>query len=117
VKESEIREIFLVIENAYGGVFAYDDFKVEVWRQTLEDIPFELAEKNLLIYIRNPDNRFPPHPGALAQLAAEEARGPDIPNAEETRAMLAAYDWDRSLPLPALPPCVAELKAKWRADG
>ena len=115
MKESEIRKIFLVIENAYGGVFAYDDYKVELWRKTLEDVPYELAEENLRRYIRNPDNRFPPHPGALAQQAVEEAIGPYIPNVEETRAMLAEMYDRNTLPPAPLPPCVAEMKARLMA--
>lgn len=117
MKESEIRKIFLVIENAYGGVFAYDDYKVELWRRTLEDVPFELADANLHRYILNPDNRFPPHPGALAERPVEAANGPYIPNVEETRAMLAEIYERNSLPPAPLPPCVAELKARLMANA
>ncbi|MEF3309298.1 hypothetical protein PV433_10315 [Paenibacillus sp. GYB004] len=114
MKESEIRKIFLVIENAYCGLFTYDDYKVELWRKTLEDVPYGLAEENLLRYIRNPDNRFPPHPGVLAEFPEQAAYGPDIPNAAETRAMLDEMDAHRSLPPAPLPPCVAEMKERLR---
>jgi hypothetical protein len=106
----------VVIQNSYSG-FGYDNFKVALWLQLLEDVPFDLAQRNLRAFILNPGNRFPPHPGELTQLPAEVARGADVPNAEETRAMLAAYDRDPRQHVPALPPCVSELKARLLADG
>lgn len=112
MKESEIRKIFLVIENAYGGVFVYDDYKVELWRKTLEDVPYDLAEDNLHRYIRNPDNRFPPHPGVLAERPVQAAEGPYIPNVEETRAML-----DEMYAVTPVPPTAGFLEMKARLLG
>ena len=109
--EAEIRKLFLVIQNSYSG-FSDDDFKVALWQQLLDDVTFELAQHNLRGYIRNPENKFPPHPGELARTKAQAADGRYIPNAEETRVMLEAQEreWDKEIR--ALPPCVGEMKAR-----
>jgi len=112
VKESEIRELFMEIENIYGGLFTYDDYKVELWRRLLVDVSYELAEDNLYRFTMNPMNKFPPHPGVLAQRPVERALGPDIPNVEETRAILDEMYAHRNLPPAPLPPCVAEMKGR-----
>lgn len=88
MRESELRQIFLRIANRYSH-FAYDDFKVHDWLELLKDVPFELAMGNLRRYSLNPENRFPPHPGALAEQPTAQAESRDIPNADETRVMLA----------------------------
>ena len=87
MKESEIRQLFLKISNRYSS-FAYDDFKVNDWLELLSDVSFEQAKENLRQYCLNPDNTFPPHPGALAATTIQKAEGPYVPNAEETRRML-----------------------------
>lgn len=91
MKESEIRQIFLKISNRYNG-FVYDDFKVEDWRELLLGVPFGLALENLRKYSLNPENTFPPHPGILAGTSILNRQGPDIPNANETRIMMAERD-------------------------
>lgn len=94
MREVEIRQLFLIILNTYSG-FQYDDFKVAVWEELLRDTPFGLAQANLRRYIRNPENKYPPHPGVLAETASGGASGPDIPNAIETRRMLDEMDKTR----------------------
>lgn len=88
MKEYEIRQLFLKIANTYSS-FAYDDFKVSIWLELLEGISFTTANKNLNRYILNPSHDFPPHPGILAESEIQRKVGAHIPNAEETRLMLA----------------------------
>lgn len=101
--ESEVRKIFMLIDNAFMG-FHYDDFKVEYWRELLEDVPYELARRNLDEYILNPDNRFPPTAGQLARRPAEHAEGRYVPGVEETRRALdekeAANRSETAVPMP-----------------
>ncbi|WP_068773451.1 replicative helicase loader/inhibitor [Paenibacillus sp. FJAT-26967] len=87
MNEVEVRKIFLVIDNTFTG-FSYDDFKVKLWQSILKEIPFELAEKNLMEYILHPDHRFPPTPGFLARKPGHGREGRYIPDAAETRQML-----------------------------
>jgi hypothetical protein len=107
VKEYEIRELFLKISNFYNN-FLYDDYKVELWRETLDDIPYHLANSNLLRYIRNPENKFPPHPGALSESAVQSSNGPYVLNAEETRLMLDDGDHDYNQTAVKLPEHIRE---------
>ncbi|HIW32680.1 MAG TPA: hypothetical protein IAA29_07825 [Candidatus Paenibacillus intestinavium] len=88
MKEYEIRQMFLKIANAYSS-FAYDDFKVSIWLDLLQDVPFTRANNNLNRYILNPSHEFPPHPGILAESDIQHTKGAYVPNAEETRLMLA----------------------------
>lgn len=97
----------MLIQNVYSN-FTYDDFKVEYWRRLLEQTPFEMAKSNLERYSLKAENTFPPHPGALAQNMAQQADGPYIPNAEETRWMLEQRD---KLMTPSTP-CPPEVKAR-----
>lgn len=82
MNESHIRKLFLAIENTMP--FAYDDYKVELWRSLLQHIPYEVAQDNLRRYLLTPpERRYPIYPGVLA---AGYQTG--IPSAVETRAML-----------------------------
>lgn len=101
MKESEVRQLFLVIQNAYNG-FVYDDVKVQIWQDLLRDTPFSLAQRNLRAHILNPDEKFPPTPGQLARRLETLAQGRYIPNAEETRLLLAERDrdWSNAVPMP-----------------
>lgn len=87
MKEYQVRQLFLIISNGFHS-FTYDDFKVELWRDLLDHVPFAHAEANLRQYMLDRENKFPPHPGVLAASKVQSAAGPDIPNAEETRRML-----------------------------
>jgi hypothetical protein len=91
VKESEILKLFSVIQNTYNA-FVFDRLKTELWRDLLQDTSFELAQSNLRRYILNPENRFPPHPGILAESPVQSCLGNYIPNAQETRLMLEERD-------------------------
>lgn len=108
MREVEVRQLFLIIFNAYNG-FAYDDDKVVIWTDILEDVPFEQAQSNLRRYIRNPENKFPPHPGALAETQTQNAEGPYIPDAEETRRMLNEQDQQYQLTAGAIPDNLREV--------
>lgn len=109
MKESQIRQLFLIIINTYSN-FVYDDYKVELWREILDDVPYEMAQKNLWAYIRDPENKFPPHPGALAETRVQRSEGPYIPNAAETRQMLDERDRQLSLAVPMPAQLREELK-------
>lgn len=102
MEEVEVRQLFLIILNTYSG-FQYDDDKVEIWVDILHDVPFELAQVNLRKYIRNAENKFPPHPGALAESAVQRSDGPYVLNAAETRLMLDERDREynqKAIPMP-----------------
>ncbi len=100
----------MLIQNVYSS-FTYDDFKVECWRRLLEQTPFELARKNLERYCLNPENAFPPHPGALAEKPIQSVDGRYIPNVEETRAYLDQLE-ERYRLTSGQPGCPAHLKEK-----
>jgi hypothetical protein len=91
MEEVEVRLLFLIILNSYNG-FAYDDDKVNTWTDLLWDVPFVQAQSNLRKYILNTENKFPPHPGVLAETMVQRSEGPYIPNAAETRLMLEERD-------------------------
>ena len=98
MNESEVRKLFLIIENTYHG-FSYDDMKVAIWLDLLRDVPFELAQRNLRKHIMT--EKFPP---TVAELSRKpEHDGPYIPGAEETRLMLEARDkeWSKAVPMPS----------------
>ncbi|MFD2613562.1 hypothetical protein [Paenibacillus gansuensis] len=102
MNESEVRKLFLVIENTMGGFF-YDDYKVALWTELLKTTTYDLAETNLKRYIMNPDNKYPPTPGQLAVRPTAEAAGPHIPNAADTRLMLEQVEKDRELKAVPMP--------------
>jgi len=99
VTETEVRKLFLIIQNTYSN-FVWDDVKVKIWADLLRDTPFDMAQRNLREYIMNPDEKFPPHPGVLAR--RPETQGRYVPNAEETRRMLDEMDRqrERAVPMP-----------------
>ncbi|WP_171653834.1 replicative helicase loader/inhibitor [Paenibacillus foliorum] len=68
MNESEVRKLFLVIQNTYNG-FDYDDDKVAVWHDVLKETPFELAQRNLRAHILSV--KFPPVPAEIAMSEAE----------------------------------------------
>ncbi|MFD0682401.1 MULTISPECIES: hypothetical protein [unclassified Paenibacillus] len=71
MNESEVRKLFLVIQNTYNG-FDYDDDKVAVWQDVLKETPFELAQRNLRAHILTV--KFPPVPSEIAMLEPESAQ-------------------------------------------
>lgn len=107
MKESEIRMLFIKISNFYN-TFAYDDLKVQEWQEILEGVTYNRAVANLKKHTLNPSNEFPPHPGKLAVMPAQQNSGPAIPNAEETRQMLKDRDEAYSLKAIIMPDFVKE---------
>lgn len=91
MKETEIIQLFTVIQNTHS-TFSFDRFKMELWLDLLQDVPFELAQANLRRYCLNPENKFPPHPGVLAENPNQNPEGRYIPNAQETLLMLDNQD-------------------------
>jgi hypothetical protein len=110
VNEVSVRKLFLVIQNTYNA-FVYDDMKVALWQDLLRDTSFERAQRNLRTYILNADNKFPPHPGILAESPAEGSDGRYIPNALETRKMLDALENIQKLAVPMPDHVRLEVKA------
>lgn len=101
MNESHIRKLFLVLENSMP--FAYDDYKVELWRSLLHYVPYEVAQENLRRYLLTPpERRYPIYPGVLAAGCQT-----GIPSAIETRAMLQRREDRAKLMVP--PP--------WRLEG
>lgn len=87
MKESEILKLFSVIQNTYNA-FIFDRFKTELWLDLLQYTPFELAQDNLRRYILSPENRFPPHPGILAEIPELRFEGNYVPNVQDTIALV-----------------------------
>ncbi|CAM3850448.1 MULTISPECIES: hypothetical protein [Paenibacillus] len=69
----EIGKLFDAIVDYYPS-FTGDLRKLQSWHTTLKQVPLEEAIKNLGDYAREPDNKFPPHPGALATKRTESDR-------------------------------------------
>ena len=46
---------------------------VDEWLVDLKDVSYDTAYSNLINYSSNPDNRFAPHPGVLAQDTVSDA--------------------------------------------
>ncbi|OMF37458.1 hypothetical protein BK133_05220 [Paenibacillus sp. FSL H8-0548] len=72
MNKAEISEIFKRIKRAYAMFHIPDEINslrelVEEWSDFLADIPDETVKVNLRRYVLNPDNKYPPHPGALAR--------------------------------------------------
>lgn len=87
MKESEILKLFSVIQNTYNA-FVFDRYKTELWLDLLQHTPFELAQDNLRRYILGSENRFPPHPGILAEIPELKFEGNYVPNVEDTIALV-----------------------------
>jgi hypothetical protein len=66
VKIGEVGRLFDKIIEFYPA-FTGTASKLQSWHDALNDIPFELAESNLKKYVADPENKYPPHPGALAK--------------------------------------------------
>lgn len=88
MKETEMIKILTVIGNSYSN-FTFDRMKVALWLELLKDVSYSRAESNLRRYLIDPGNKFPPHPGVLAEHPGQRSEGNYVPGADETRAMLA----------------------------
>ncbi|MDP4095456.1 hypothetical protein OIN60_01445 [Paenibacillus sp. P96] len=62
----EVGELFDKIIEFYPA-FTGDMSKLQSWHEALKHISFSLAHSNLIKYVADPDNRYAPHPGALAK--------------------------------------------------
>lgn len=85
MKESEIRELFMIIRNFYS-YFSYDDFTVQLWLDALRKVPFEIAERNLKRHVQH--GKFPPTVAELSVGIHQNPEGRYIPGVDETRVML-----------------------------
>ncbi|WP_044480466.1 hypothetical protein [Paenibacillus antibioticophila] len=66
MKIEEVGKLFdLIIE--YYPIFSGDGDKLKAWHDVLRGVTYETAQQNLIQYASDPDNKFPPHPGALAR--------------------------------------------------
>lgn len=70
MKFEEVGKLFDKIVDFYPA-FSGDGDKISSWYKALKDIPFAIAEANLIRYASDPDNKFYPHPGALTQLESK----------------------------------------------
>lgn len=100
--DSEVRKLFLIINNVYNG-FSYDQTKVAIWTDLLQDFPFGEAQQNLRRHIDK--SEFPP-------TIADIKRRPDPEQAhydrlrEETQKRLAIMEEWRAKAAP--PPWLVE---------
>jgi len=116
--KADVMKLFLIIHKTYSvsGFKPGDDaLRLELWCDLLKDVPFELAQANLRRYVLDPYNKFPPHPGVLAERPAQTAIGRDVPNAEETRQLLA--DRDQLLLMGGRPPIPESVREAVRKIG
>lgn len=66
MKEYQVIELFERIKRRYQ-YFRTSPEILKDWTEDLADVEYELALYNLRQYALNPDNTYPPHPGALAR--------------------------------------------------
>lgn len=62
----EVGKLFDRIVDYYPA-FKADGDKIRAWHETLREVSFETARRNLTRYASDPDNTYAPHPGALAK--------------------------------------------------
>lgn len=72
MEKAEVLMILKAIKRAYPMFTIPEDRQsvielVNDWSDFLSVTSYQTANENLRRYIMNPDNRFPPHPGALAK--------------------------------------------------
>lgn len=51
----------------YYPAFSGDGEKLKAWHDVLREVSYETAKQNLISYAGDPDNKYAPHPGALAK--------------------------------------------------
>lgn len=100
MKLPEIWDLFERIVMYYPG-FVADDAKAAAWHKLLSDVPLEAALANLERHARA--ERYAPTVADLRAGYGFSYDGPHIPDAEETRRMLAEMDEaaKRAVPPPA----------------
>lgn len=99
MKLQEVWDLFERIVMYYPR-FAPDDVKAEAWHRVLVDVSLDTAIANLERYART--ERYAPTVADLRAGCGSSYDGPYIPNAEETRRMLAEMEEaaKRSVPPP-----------------
>jgi len=68
MKLDEVGKLFDLILNFYPA-FSGDGDKLKAWHDALAGVTYEAAKQNLIRYASDPDNKYPPHPGALTRRA------------------------------------------------
>lgn len=63
--EEAARLLDLIVE--YYPAFSGSGEKLKAWHDVLRDVTYETARQNLTRYASDPENRYAPHPGALAK--------------------------------------------------
>lgn len=66
MKLDEVGKLFDLIL-IYYPFFSGDGEKLKAWYDVLCGVPYETAKRNLIRYASDPDNKYVPHPGALAK--------------------------------------------------
>lgn len=89
MSESELLKIFFLIQNVYPQ-FDYDEKKFAILIDLLQNTPFELAQRNLRTHVMS--SPYPPTISDLSRRPEHAATGRYVPNAEETRRMLAEQE-------------------------
>lgn len=69
---NEIGRLFDQIVEYYP-VFTGDLSKMNSWKEVLSSVSYEQACENLKRYVADADNKYPPHPGALAGKGRSDA--------------------------------------------
>ncbi|MFH5187139.1 hypothetical protein ACHHV8_33655 [Paenibacillus sp. TAB 01] len=90
MNKADIWQLFEKIVYYYPS-FTGEPEKAAAWYGVLEKVPYHQALANLKHYASIASNKYPPHPGALAD-QPEHREGNYVPNAEETRKMLEEID-------------------------
>lgn len=70
MKKHEVAKLFekiVLFYPSFGGDRSAAMEKINVWHETLDQVTFDHAYENLKRYVADPDNKFAPHPGALAR--------------------------------------------------
>lgn len=66
MKLDEVGKLFdRIVE--YYPVFSGDGDKLKAWHDALRGVSYETAKQNLVTFASDPDNKYSPHPGALAK--------------------------------------------------
>jgi hypothetical protein len=87
VNKAEIWSLFERIVHYYP-TFSAEDRKAVAWFEVLSKVPYSQAIANLKRYVSDPENKYPPHPGALSVRPGHNPEGHYVPTAEETRRYL-----------------------------
>lgn len=86
--KAETYELFAVMKIEYRDIDDSDD-RIALWHQVLGDVPYELVNHALQLWLRDTEKgKWPPKPGELRGLSIEQGCG--VPSAEEAWAQVLA---------------------------